>query len=36
MAEVWFHESWEAEQQIQKLNAESCYDGVVALVLPLK
>ena len=36
MAEVWFHESWPAERQIQQLNGESNYDGMAALVRPLK
>src|SRR4029077_19379163 len=36
MAGGWFHESWEAERQIQRLNAESSYDGGAALVLPLR
>src|SRR6185295_8480619 len=36
MAEGWFHESWEAEWQIQQRNAESSYGGVAFLVLQLR
>jgi hypothetical protein len=31
-----FLELWQVEPQIQQLNVESSYDGVAALVLPLK
>ena len=34
--EGWFHESWQARRPIQHLNGESSYDGMVALVLPLR
>jgi hypothetical protein len=33
---LWFHETWQAEQRIQRLNGESSYDGEVSLVLQLK
>jgi hypothetical protein len=29
-------ESWQAERQIKQLNGESSYDGLAALVLPLR
>jgi hypothetical protein len=33
---LWFHETWQAEQRIQRLNGESSYDGGASLVLQLK
>ena len=33
---LWFHETWQAEQRIQRLNDEPSYDGVASLVLQLK